>query len=196
MLSTPSSLWSQASFTFIIISANNTQCPELGWETSYSPDTLAIYPRVLFSCSLYKLRHTFSLSSPVDADRCIHHGLPPPASPLPQSWSLLADRHYGTPCICWPSWVLNRSVERLMRQFSGLTRCVKVTPPDPAPCPPASDPVCLSSSILPGAGPGFLYQDSPSGRHLVITPPESQDHTKDWYSSVWMLIDIRNPEPW
>lgn len=94
----------------------------LGWETSYSLDTLAIYPLVLFLLILQTAPHFL-----VTSDRCIHHWLPPPAYPLciPGLY-LLTIR------------TLNRSVERLMRQFSGLTRCVKVTPPDPpgAPRPP------------------------------------------------------------
>ena len=125
MPSTPPTLWSRASFTFIIIFANNTQCPELGWETSYSLDTLAIYPLVLFLLILQTAHHFLTRRSVlVTCDRCIHHWLPPPADPLciPGLY-LLTIR------------TLNRSVERLMRQFSGLTRCVKVTPPDPPGAP-------------------------------------------------------------
>ena len=106
--------------------ANNTQCPELGWETSYCLDTLAIYPLVVLFLLILQTAHHFLTrrSILVTCDRCIHHWLPPPADPLciPGLY-LLTIR------------TLNRSVERLMRQFSGLTRCVKVTPPDPPGAP-------------------------------------------------------------
>ena len=132
----------------------------LGWETSYSLDTQPIYPLVLFLLILQTAPHFL-----VTSDRCIHHWLPPPAYPLciPVLY-LLTIR------------TLNRSVERLMRQFSGLTRCVKVTPPDPpgAPRPPLVHwPGLLVILNITGSR-GFLYQDSlQSVQHTVITPPQT-----------------------
>ena len=91
--------------------------PRAGVGNILLPDTLPIYPL-----------STLTLLCPV---------LVTPDPELDPSLAATA----GLSSLCIPGLylltilTLNRSVERLMRQFSGLTRCVKVTPPDPPGAP-------------------------------------------------------------